>query len=192
MIKFNLDFNEYFNIPKNNIICYLLCLGILFAFYIVYIWPEIQELKQKNLEIELLNLNIKKQEKLYEFYKKNEEKNNNLNKYNILNLSKIEECGPQRLIFKINEKCYNNHIIIKNINPIIKFIDDNSEQLNFTIEMQGKLTDLYRVLKQIAMLSCVKQIEKIDIKKIAVEPARVTHKIILLLQADNKNQIKGN
>ena len=73
------DFNEYFNIPKINIICYLLFMGFIFAFFTVYIWPGIKKLKEKNLQIELLRVSIKKQEKLFPFYEILAEENKQLN-----------------------------------------------------------------------------------------------------------------
>lgn len=165
MIKLKTGFNESFHIPKKNIICYLLCLGVIVAFFGVYIWPGIKELEKINLQIELLRLSIKRQEKLFPFYEILAEESNRLNKYDILNSFEIEKCDSQGIMFEIDRKCQENQINLTEFKPILKKLGDNSEQLSFSIEMQGNLKNLNRFLKQVVMLSCVEYIEKIDIKK---------------------------
>lgn len=194
MIKLKTGFNESFQIPKKNIICYLLCLGVIVAFFGVYIWPGIKELEKINLQIELLKLSIKRQEKLFPFYEILAEENNRLNKYDILNSFEIEKCDSQRIMFEIDRKCQENQINLTGFKPILKKLEGNSEQLSFSIEMQGNLKNLNRFLKQVVMLSCVEHIEKIDIKKNDIKPSLLTHKISLLLNVTGSEpiQIKGD
>jgi len=161
--------------------------------FIIYVWPEIRLGFQKNLQIEFLQLEIKKQEKLLPFYEMLLKEHKRLTGYDVLNSYELENCDDQGLMFEVKKKCQSNQINITDFKPVIKVINDNSKYLSFNIEMEGKLTELDHALQQIAMLSCVEYIEKIDVEKINMEPAPFTHKIKLLLHgSNNQMQPKGN
>lgn len=192
MTKSNINLKDYINIPKIYIIIYLLCLGGVIAVFIIHILPGWNRISEKNSQITVLKSNIRKQEKLFPFYEILLEKNSSLYKYDIQNLSNLQECRPEGLMFEINELCRENQTEMINFKPIVNMTNEKSDIIGFNIDLQGLLINLKNTLKQAAMLSCLERIEKINISKEYKEYLELdTHKLKLIVIAA-KEQTQGS